>query len=102
LQKLREQYLQRTQNYQGVVMPTVVSIPPIISELEQDSQRYNLENLLSLRNTRPVNLLGLSALSVPVGMTKSQLPVGLMLVAPPLAERILLELALALETFAIK
>jgi Asp-tRNA(Asn)/Glu-tRNA(Gln) amidotransferase A subunit family amidase len=35
-------------------------------------------------------------------MTKSQLPVGLMLVAPPLAERILLELALALETFAIK
>jgi aspartyl-tRNA(Asn)/glutamyl-tRNA(Gln) amidotransferase subunit A len=102
LQKLQQQYLQRTQNYQGVVMPTVVSIPPIISELEQDSQRYNLENLLSLRNTRPVNLLGLSALSVPVGMTKSQLPVGLMLVAPPLAERILLELALALETFAIK
>jgi Asp-tRNA(Asn)/Glu-tRNA(Gln) amidotransferase A subunit family amidase len=35
-------------------------------------------------------------------MTKSQLPVGLMLVAPPLAERILLELALALELDSAK
>ena len=37
------------------------------------------------------------AISVPVGFTTAGLPVGLQLVAPPFAERRLLELAHALE-----
>lgn len=99
LQELQQKYLQRTQTYSVVLMPTVVSLPPVIAELENDSQKYNSENLLSLRNTRLINLLGLSALSLPIGKTKTLgLPVGLMLVAPPFAEPLLLQVAAKLES----
>ncbi|MEA5605298.1 amidase [Nostoc sp. UHCC 0252] len=94
---LQQQYLQRTHDYQVVLMPTVVSLPPVINELEQDSQKYQAENLLSLRNTRLVNLLGLCALSLPIGMTDSGLPIGLMLVAPPFSENLLLTVGAILE-----
>lgn len=98
LKILQQQYLQRTHNYQVVLMPTVVSLPPVIDELEQDSQKYHAENLLSLRNTRIINLLGLSALSLPIGMTDSGLPIGLMLVAPPFAESLLLQIGKTLKS----
>lgn len=101
LREFQQQYLQRTHNYQAILMPTVANLPPVITELEQDRQKYNSENLMSLRNTRLVNLLGLCALSLPVGMTKSGLPVGLMLVAPPLAETVLLQVGITLENFVI-
>ncbi len=97
LKDLKKQYLKRTNNYTAVIMPTVARVPPIISELEQDSKKYALENLMSLRNTRLANLFGLCAISLPVGFTSSGLPVGLMLVAAPFSEVALLRLASALE-----
>jgi len=98
LRELQRQYLEHTLNYNAVLMPTVVTVPPVIKELDADKSKYNSENLLSLRNTRLINLLSLCALSLPVGMTKSNLPVGLMLVGSPLNEKVLLELGLVLET----
>lgn len=100
LQEIQHSYVQQTSRYHAVLMPTVVNLPPIINELEQDSQKYNLENLLSLRNTRLVNLLGLCALSLPIGMTESGLPVGLMIVSPPFTEKNLLQVGKKLENIA--
>jgi aspartyl-tRNA(Asn)/glutamyl-tRNA(Gln) amidotransferase subunit A len=97
LKDLKKQYLQRTNDYTAVIMPTVANVPPIINDLEQNSQKYAAENILSLRNTRLANLLGLCAISLPVGFTSSGLPVGLMLVGAPFSEVLLLRLALALE-----
>lgn len=97
LEEITKQYKKRVQNYDAVIMPTVSIVPPIISELENSSDLYARENILSLRNTRLVNLLGLCAISIPVGVTKTGFPVGMMLVASPYAETKLLQLAAALE-----
>jgi aspartyl-tRNA(Asn)/glutamyl-tRNA(Gln) amidotransferase subunit A len=49
------------------------------------------------RLTRGMNALGLPALSMPCGFTKSGLPVGLQMIAPPRAEDLLLRVAAAME-----
>lgn len=97
LQEVKEQYKKRINKYNAVIMPTVSSLPPIISELESDKELYARENLLSLRNTRLVNLLGLCAITIPAGITESGFPVGMMLIAFPFSEVNLLELAAAIE-----
>jgi len=50
-----------------------------------------------LRMTRPANLTGLPALSVPCGFTRDGLPVGLQLIGPRRSEARLLAIALAYE-----
>ncbi|HNU72170.1 MAG TPA: amidase family protein [Thermodesulfobacteriota bacterium] len=98
LQDLQERYVKRVEAYSAVLMPTVVHIPPVIAELEADSALYAKENALALRNTRLANLLGLCALSLPVGFAAGGWPVGIMLVGLPHSEEILLQTAAALET----
>jgi aspartyl-tRNA(Asn)/glutamyl-tRNA(Gln) amidotransferase subunit A len=47
--------------------------------------------------TIPVNLAGLPALSVPCGLTRQELPIGLQMIAPPFREDTLLQVAAAFE-----
>jgi aspartyl-tRNA(Asn)/glutamyl-tRNA(Gln) amidotransferase subunit A len=47
--------------------------------------------------TVPASLAGLPALSVPCGFTADGLPVGLQLIAPPLREDLLLQVAHAYQ-----
>jgi aspartyl-tRNA(Asn)/glutamyl-tRNA(Gln) amidotransferase subunit A len=49
------------------------------------------------RLTRGMNALGLPALSMPCGFTKSGLPIGLQIIAPARAEDMLLRVAAAIE-----
>jgi aspartyl-tRNA(Asn)/glutamyl-tRNA(Gln) amidotransferase subunit A len=49
------------------------------------------------RLTRGMNALGLPALSMPCGFTKSGLPIGLQIIAPARAEDLLLRIAAAME-----
>ena len=49
--------------------------------------------------TVPVNLVGLPALSLPVGFV-SKLPVGLQIIAKPLQENLLFAVAKGLENLA--
>jgi aspartyl-tRNA(Asn)/glutamyl-tRNA(Gln) amidotransferase subunit A len=51
----------------------------------------------TLRFTRPFNLLGFPAISVPCGFTADDLPIGLQIVAGPFAERTVLQVARAYE-----
>ena len=50
-----------------------------------------------LRNTAVANLLGLCAITLPVGLDRNGMPVGLMLMARPFAEELLIAAALAAE-----
>jgi aspartyl-tRNA(Asn)/glutamyl-tRNA(Gln) amidotransferase subunit A len=50
-----------------------------------------------LRNTRPINMLGLPAISVPCGFTGDGLPIGMQIIGPPDGEEIVLRLAHAYE-----
>jgi aspartyl-tRNA(Asn)/glutamyl-tRNA(Gln) amidotransferase subunit A len=49
------------------------------------------------RLTRGMNALGLPAISIPCGFSKSGLPIGLQVIAPALSEDVLLRVAAAIE-----
>lgn len=80
-----------------LVLPTnLVSAPPL-AEVADDLERYGEVNAATLRPTCPVNLLDLCAISIPVGLDSTGMPVGLQLVARGGDDEALLGVALAVE-----
>ena len=80
-----------------VVTPTVPRPAPSFAEAEAASGELRRLELVLLRNTRPFNVLGLPALSLPCGFTQAGLPVGLQISGPPGGEGEVLRVALAYE-----
>ena len=78
-----------------LVTPTT-PVPPItISEALNMSPEPAGE--LWLRNTRPFNVYGLPAISIPCGFTRAGMPIGLQLAGPHFSEASLLSFAYAFE-----
>jgi aspartyl-tRNA(Asn)/glutamyl-tRNA(Gln) amidotransferase subunit A len=63
-----------------LVTPTTPIAAPEIAELKQHPDRLRPREILLLRNTRPVNVWGLPAISVPCGFTTGDLPIGLQII----------------------
>ena len=82
--------------------PTTPIPAPRISDLLSDPAQLRPAELLLLRNTRPINVWGLAAISVPCGVTSSGLPIGLQIVGPHGAEPEVLRVAYAYEQLANK
>jgi aspartyl-tRNA(Asn)/glutamyl-tRNA(Gln) amidotransferase subunit A len=80
-----------------LVAPTMPVPAPTIAELKKDPDAMRPAELILLRNTRPFNVWGLPAISIPCGFTKSGLPIGLQIAGPPLREDLVLRLACAYE-----
>jgi aspartyl-tRNA(Asn)/glutamyl-tRNA(Gln) amidotransferase subunit A len=80
-----------------LVTPTTPLPAPAISDLKKDADALRPAELMLLRNTRPFNLWGLPAISVPCGFTKSGLPIGLQIAGPHWREDLVLRLAHAYE-----
>src|SRR6202167_5497496 len=80
-----------------LVTPTIPIPPPAIAELKQDPAALRPAELTLLRNTRPFNVWGLPAISVPCGFTKSGLPIGLQIAGPHWREDLVLRLGHAYE-----
>src|SRR5579864_8026242 len=80
-----------------LITPTTPVPPFTISELLADMDKLRTKEILTLRNTRPFNILGLPTISVPCGFTKSGLPIGLQISGAPWAEGNVLRLAHAYE-----
>jgi len=93
LDALRAQYLAQTAGYDAVILPTSPCTPPLIQDLLDDHAYFASENLLTLRNTRIGNLMGLCALTLPTGIPMT----GLMMMAAPHQEARLLRLGAAAE-----
>lgn len=83
-------------NVDVLITPTIPIPPPLLSEIE-DIAAYGKANMLALRNTVIANLFGWCALTLPIGLDKRGLPVGLQLMAPPLEEYRLLAMGQAFE-----
>lgn len=83
----------RVAAYDAVLAPTSPILPPETNRLLSDHEYYVTENLLTLRNTRVGNMLGLSALTLPTGTPSC----GLMLLGKPLGEEALLRVGAAAE-----
>jgi aspartyl-tRNA(Asn)/glutamyl-tRNA(Gln) amidotransferase subunit A len=83
-----------------LLTPTIPIPAPSISDLKKDPEALRPAELVLLRNTRPFNVWGLPAISVPCGSTKNGLPIGLQIAGPPWREDLVLRLAQAYEQAA--
>jgi aspartyl-tRNA(Asn)/glutamyl-tRNA(Gln) amidotransferase subunit A len=81
-----------------VAAPTLPVLPPLIGQKEIDWGRTKEDvRAALLRMTRPGNLTGLPAISLPCGFTAEGLPVGLQLIGRHNDEATLLRMAHAFE-----
>lgn len=93
LKELRRIWARRVAGYDAVLAPACAILPPKVDRLMRDAEHYASENLLTLRNTRVANLMGLPALSLPTGVPST----GVMLMGAPMREERLLRLGVAAE-----
>ena len=84
-------------DYDLLVTPTSPAPAPWLPELQANPEDLRRRELVLLRNTRPFNVLGLPAVSVPCGFTGAGLPVGLQIAAAPGHDARVLQLAHAYE-----
>src|SRR6266542_312957 len=78
------------------VMPTTPVLASRISDLMNNPPLLRPTELTLLRNTRPINVWGLPAISIPCGAGSQGLPIGLQIVGPPSGEAKVLRVAHAL------
>lgn len=80
-----------------LVTPTTPIAAPSIAELMATPEALRPAELKLLRNTRPFNVWGLPAISVPCGFTQGGMPIGLQIAGPEWREDLVLRLAHAYE-----
>jgi aspartyl-tRNA(Asn)/glutamyl-tRNA(Gln) amidotransferase subunit A len=80
-----------------LVTPTTPVAAPAIAGLRADMDGLRRRELVLLRNTRPFNVWGLPAISIPCGFTRAGLPIGLQIAGAPWMEALVLRLAYAYE-----
>jgi aspartyl-tRNA(Asn)/glutamyl-tRNA(Gln) amidotransferase subunit A len=80
-----------------LVTPTTPLPAPTIAELTANADSLRPAELQLLRNTRPFNVWGLPAISVPCGFTQGGLPIGWQIAGPHWREDLVLRLAYAYE-----
>jgi aspartyl-tRNA(Asn)/glutamyl-tRNA(Gln) amidotransferase subunit A len=97
LKQIRSQIRKVFDNVDVLVTPTTPVPAPLIAELKHNPDLLRPREILLLRNTRPANVWGLPAISVPCGFTSAGLPIGLQIIGPPWGEERVLQLAYAYE-----
>jgi aspartyl-tRNA(Asn)/glutamyl-tRNA(Gln) amidotransferase subunit A len=80
-----------------LIAPTMPIPAPKMDDLRANPDALRPAELKLLRNTRPFNVWGLPAISVPCGFTTAGLPIGLQIAGPPWREDLVLRLASAYE-----
>jgi len=80
-----------------LITPTACVPSFAIADLLADPNTLREKELLTLRNTRPFNMLGLPTVSIPCGFTRADLPIGMQITGPPGGEATVLRLAYAYE-----
>ena len=80
-----------------IVTPTTPIPAPKISELLEDPELLRPRELVLLRNTRPFNVWGLPAISIPCGKTRNGLPIGMQIAGPHWGDNLVLQAAYAFE-----
>jgi Asp-tRNA(Asn)/Glu-tRNA(Gln) amidotransferase A subunit family amidase len=80
-----------------LITPTMPIPAPAIADLRANPDALRPAELKLLRNTRPFNVWGLPAISVPCGLTQSGLPIGMQIAGPHWREDLVLRLASAYE-----
>lgn len=69
LRGIRDVYAHATAGFDAVLCPGAANMPPNVERLATDPDYYLTQNLLTLRNTRVANLMGLASLALPTGVS---------------------------------
>ena len=93
LEEVRKAYNVAMSGYDALLAPTSAIMPPNLDRLNTEEDYYVTENLLSLRNTRVGNLLGLCGLTLPTGVPSC----GIMFLCAPDTEAQMLRIGAAAE-----
>jgi len=93
LEDCRREWAGAVAGYDAVLTPTAPNLPPKLDRLTSDHDYFVDQNLLTLRNTRIGNLMGLCGLTLPTGLPS----VGLQILGRPGGEAQLLRLGAAAE-----
>ena len=96
-EQIRREIRKVFEDFDVLVTPTTPVPAPAIDELKENPDLLRPREILLLRNTRPSNVWGLPAISVPCGFTAAGLPVGLQIIGPHWREDRVLQLAYAYE-----
>ncbi|WP_245867133.1 amidase [Oceaniglobus roseus] len=91
--RCRAAYLEQTAGFDAVLIPTCPILPPNLKRLETEKDYFVNANLMTLRNTRIGNLMGLAVLALPTGVKST----GISLMGRPFGEERLLRLGRAAE-----
>jgi len=97
LERVRSEISRVFEQADVLVTPTTAVTAPSIADLETDPDQLRARELVLLRNTRPFNVWGLPAISLPCGFSQAGLPIGMQIAGPHWQERRVLELAFAYE-----
>lgn len=97
LQDSRDAILKVFDEVDVLLTPTVPVLPPLIDDLRANPENLRPQELIMLRNTRPFNVWGIPAISIPCGFTTEGLPIGLQLASAPWREDMVLQAAYAYE-----
>jgi aspartyl-tRNA(Asn)/glutamyl-tRNA(Gln) amidotransferase subunit A len=97
LAQVRDKMQQLFREIDFLVTPSTPVAAPSISEMKRSPDLLRARELELLRNTRPFNVWGLPAISVPCGFTQAGLPLGLQIAGPVQGELAVLQLAHAYE-----
>jgi aspartyl-tRNA(Asn)/glutamyl-tRNA(Gln) amidotransferase subunit A len=97
--KLTEEFTRTLERVDAILAPvSPIPAPPIgQSQIRVPGERETTVRAELLRLTRPANIVGLPAISIPCGFTREGLPIGLQLVGPRWGEPGLLAIAQAYE-----
>jgi len=98
---LRRAAWARAAGFDALLAPTVRIAPPAIAPLEHDDAAYVAANAQVLRNTTLGNLLGGPCATVPIGLDREGLPVGLMVATHPGEDAAALAWAAAVERLGV-
>jgi Asp-tRNA(Asn)/Glu-tRNA(Gln) amidotransferase A subunit family amidase len=95
---MRQEMAAALRRVDALVTPSVPIPAPRVGQTTVNIGQETVDILSTLsRLTRPANLTGFPAISVPCGFTMGGLPIGLQLIGRPFAEVTILQLAYAYE-----
>ena len=92
-QLMRHEFLQAFQDVNLMIMPTNPAPAFKFGAYAVDKLQMDLQDYF----TCSINLTGLPAISIPCGMTKSTMPIGMQLIGPHLSEGLIYQTAHAYE-----
>ncbi|RXT02326.1 amidase [Ammoniphilus sp. CFH 90114] len=96
--KIRQSFLDALRQVDVILAPTLAILPPVIGQRESNINGHIEPTFASLlRLNGPANSTGLPSLSMPCGLSKNGLPIGMQLIGKPLDEATIYRFASAFE-----